>query len=127
MMPANIGERTMIEELEQKYEESLASLKAAGSTAGLEAWYKETLGRKGTITLMTRQVGQLSPEERPVFGKRVNEVKRALEEAHRNRLAQVRAAELEAEIAADALDVTLPGRRQRRGRLHPTTQTLREI
>ena len=117
----------MIAEVEQIYADSLAKLDEVNSTAALENWYRDTLGRKGQVTLLTRRVGQLSNEERPLFGKRINEVKRDLESAYENRLAKLKAAELEAELAADRLDVTLPGRRPYRGRLHPATQTLREI
>jgi phenylalanyl-tRNA synthetase alpha chain len=77
--------------------------------------------------MMTRQVGKLSPEERPLFGKRVNQIKKELEVAYQERQNGVRAAELLSQLAAESLDVTLPGRRQWRGRLHPATQTLREI
>lgn len=117
----------MLEQLDELYKKSLAELKQVGETAVLETWYKETLGRKGSIYLMTRQVGQLSPEERPVFGKRINAVKQELEAAYEQRLAKLRAVELQAQMAASAIDVTLPGRKQWRGRLHPATQTLREI
>lgn len=117
----------MLEQLELIYSESLKRLLAAGTTPDLEEWYRQTLGRKGQVTLMTHQVGQLSAEERPAFGKRVNEIKKALEAVYQERLTAVRAAELEAELAADQIDVTLPGRRQHRGRLHPATMTLREI
>jgi phenylalanyl-tRNA synthetase alpha chain len=117
----------MLDQLNDSYERSLSALREAISSEALDTWYKETLGRKGQITLMTRQVGQLSPEERPAFGRRVNEVKRELEAAYQERLNQVQTAELAKTLSADSLDVTLPGRRQWRGRLHPATQTLREI
>lgn len=117
----------MLEQLDELYEKSLAELKQVGETAALETWYRETLGRKGSIYLMTRQVGQLTPEERPLFGKRINAVKQELEAAYEQRLAELRAVELQAQMAASTIDVTLPGRKQWRGRLHPATQTLREI
>ncbi len=117
----------MLEELEKIHTEKKESLKSAASTPQLEAWYRETLGPKGQITLMTRQIGQLPPEERPAFGKRVNQVKQELQSAYDKRLAQVRAKELEDQMTAESIDVTLPGRKQYRGRLHPATQTLREI
>lgn len=117
----------MDQQLEETYRESSDALQRAGSTAELDTWYKETLGRKGSVTLLTREVGQLDPDKRPVFGQRVNEVKRTLEEAYQNRLAQIRSSEMDTSVADDALDVTLPGRRQWRGRLHPVTQILREI
>ncbi len=117
----------MLQKLEETYEQATAALEQAGSNAELEAWYRATLGRKGSVTLMTRQVGQLSKEDRPVFGRRVNEIKSALDQAYQARLLKLSAAEMEGSLASEGLDVTLPGRRQRRGRLHPTTQTLREI
>jgi phenylalanyl-tRNA synthetase alpha chain len=117
----------MLEELNLIYTQSLDALDDAKSTDLLEAWYRETLSRKGRVTVLTRQVGKLSPEERPLFGKRVNQIKRDLEVAYQERQNSVRAAELSSQLAAESLDVTLPGRRQWRGRLHPATQTLREI
>jgi phenylalanyl-tRNA synthetase alpha chain len=117
----------MLAQLDELYAESLERLKEAGNTAVLETWYKQTLGRKGSIYLMTRQIGQLSAEERPIFGKRINAVKQELEAAYEQRLAELKAVELKAQMASSAIDVTLPGRKQWHGRLHPATQTLREI
>jgi len=117
----------MNQKLEDSYLESSEALSQTNSNTELEQWYRETLGRKGSITLMTRSVGEMSPDQRPVFGRRVNEVKKELEEAYQSRLAQIRLAEMDSLMAEDSLDVTLPGRRQWQGRLHPMTQTLREI
>ncbi|MCP5096110.1 MAG: phenylalanine--tRNA ligase subunit alpha [Chloroflexi bacterium] len=117
----------MLDKLENLYSESLDALKTAEATAVLDTWYKETLGRKGSIYLMTRQVGQLSPEERPVFGKRINAVKQELEAAYQARLSELKAVEMESQIASSAIDVTLPGRPLPKGRLHIITQTMREI
>lgn len=116
-----------IEKLNGIYEESLHELQDANSTGELEAWHRAVLGRKGTVQLQTRRIGQLEPEQRPIFGRRINEIKEALEEAYEERAAALRAEELEARLAAEAIDVTLPGRRPWRGRLHPATQTLRRI
>jgi phenylalanyl-tRNA synthetase alpha chain len=117
----------MLDQLNYNYARSLERLNEAISSDALDNWYRQTLGRKGHITLMTRQVGQLSQEERPAFGRRVNEVKKELEAAYKAQSARVQSAELLATLAKDSLDVTLPGRRQFRGRLHPATLTLREI
>lgn len=117
----------IVVELDELYEEKLEELEDAASTEALETWYRETLGRKGVVQLQTRQIGQLPPEERPAFGRRVNEIKEALEAAYEEREAVLRARELEKQLAGEAIDVTLPGRSQWRGRLHPATQTLREI
>jgi phenylalanyl-tRNA synthetase alpha chain len=117
----------MLAQLDELYTHSLEQLKQAETTAVLETWYKETLGRKGSIYLMTRQIGSLSAEERPLFGRRINTVKKELETAYENRLAVLKAAELQAQLSSSAIDVTLPGRRQWQGGLHVATQTLREI
>lgn len=117
----------MLAQLDELYTNSLTQLEQADTTAVLDAWYKETLGRKGSIYLLTRQIGSLSAEERPLFGQRINTVKDELEAAYENRLALLKAAELQAQMASSAIDVTLPGRRQWRGGLHVATQTLREI
>jgi phenylalanyl-tRNA synthetase alpha chain len=117
----------MLKELDEIYEHSLCDLTTTPTTSELEIWYKHNLGRKGQVTQLTRQVGQLSPEERPAFGRRVNEIKQALENAFEKRLADLKAAELDSLLAIDSIDVTLPGRRQMLGRLHPSTQILREI
>ena len=116
----------MLEELEILYQKSLASLRQADSTAVLETWYRETLGRKGSVQLMTRQIGQIDPADRPAFGKRINQVKTELQAAYDGRLAELKAAELESSLAASGLDVTLPGRPLPQGGLHIITQTLRE-
>jgi phenylalanyl-tRNA synthetase alpha chain len=107
--------------------ESLENLRSAASMAELEEWYRETLSRKGQVYLLTRQVGTLSAEERPVFGKRLNQIKQELQTAYDSRLLEIGKGELEAKLSADAIDVTLPGRPRSRGGLHIITQTLREI
>jgi len=114
-------------DLDLIYAESLENLRSAVSMAELEEWYRETLSRKGRVYLLSRQVGQLSPEERPVFGKRLNQIKQELQTAYDGRVAEIEMAELEAKMSADAIDVTLPGRPRARGGLHIVTQTLREI
>jgi phenylalanyl-tRNA synthetase alpha chain len=117
----------MLAQLDELYAQSLKELETVGTTAVLDEWHKNTLGRKGSVYLLTRQVGQLPPEERPAFGQRLNAVKQELEAAYETRLAELRAVELQTEMAASTLDVTLPGRRQWQGRLHPASQTLRDI
>lgn len=117
----------MLEDLETLYQESLEKLEKVDSTAVLETWYKETLGRKGQVYLMTRQIGQLTPEERPAFGQRINVVKGDLQAAYDRRFADLKAAELASTIATSAIDVTLPGRPLAAGGLHIVTKTLRDI
>jgi phenylalanyl-tRNA synthetase alpha chain len=117
----------MSNNLEDIYAESLASLQTANSSAELEAWYRQNLGRKGQVYLLTRQMGQLSAEERPIFGRRLNEIKEEFQTAYDARMGEIKSAELQAKLSAEAIDVTLPGRPQMRGGLHIVTQTLRDI
>ena len=113
--------------LEQIYSEALASLQQVNSEQDLESWYRQMLGRKGQVYLMTRQIGQIDPQERPAFGKRLNEVKQSLQSAYDQRREEIQTAEMVASFSASAIDVTLPGRVPRQGGLHVITQTLREI
>jgi phenylalanyl-tRNA synthetase alpha chain len=107
--------------------EALALLETIKDSEALAAWEKRTIGRKGEVTSMTRRVGELPREDRPAFGKRANQIKQELTAAYDEKAAQVKAAEMEQQIAAGAIDVSLPGRPRPLGRLHPSTQVLREI
>ncbi|MEM7031309.1 MAG: phenylalanine--tRNA ligase subunit alpha [Chloroflexota bacterium] len=117
----------MLEQLEQTRQDALAALDTLADSDGLKHWNSQYLGKSGVITTMLRQVGQLSREERPAFGKRANEIKRELEAAHETKSSQVKASEMAEAFAAGSIDVTLPGRPVQRGRLHPISQTLRRI
>jgi len=117
----------VLEHLADLQQEALQNLAAAEQIDDLESWRIAYLGKKGALTKVLRGLGGLSPEERPVAGKRANELKQVLEAAFDARQESLRAAAIEADLATGALDVTLPGRKQNLGRLHPSTQILREI
>jgi phenylalanyl-tRNA synthetase alpha chain len=117
----------MLEQLNQINQDALAELQEIDAQAELEEWYARRIGRKGEVTLMLRRVGELPKEERPAFGRRANEIKNELEAAYETRAEQIKAAELEKSLHEGEIDVTLPGREVPVGRLHPTTQTLRQI
>ncbi|HFC11274.1 MAG TPA: hypothetical protein ENJ56_00415, partial [Anaerolineae bacterium] len=117
----------MIDELEQAYQEAEEALAAAETSDDLSEWYRATLGRKGNIKLMTRNFGTLPKEEKPQFGRRINEIKTALQTAFDEKSSRIKMAEMEAAITSDALDITMPGRRPNRGGLHPSTIVMREI
>ncbi|HYN89813.1 MAG TPA: phenylalanine--tRNA ligase subunit alpha, partial [Ardenticatenaceae bacterium] len=93
----------------------------------LDEWRQRYLGKKGELTTILRGLGQLPKEARPAAGQAANEVKLALENALAEREVALRSGELRQALAADAIDVTLPGRPVEVGRLHPSTQVLREI
>ena len=107
--------------------EARAGLAAAGDEAALEAWRVATLGRSGALTSVLRGVAALPPGERREAGRAANALKRELEAALAGHREALRAAALASQAGEGALDVTLPGRRRRRGGLHPVTQTLRDI
>lgn len=84
------------------------------------------LGKKGELTLILRSMGQLPSEERPLFGKLVNEVRDELEQALKTRELELSAAEEQERLMGESLDITLPGRKVARGTLHPVTQIINE-
>jgi phenylalanyl-tRNA synthetase alpha chain len=101
----------------------------AGSTdeKSLEALRVHYIGKKGAVTSQLKALGQLPAEERPAAGERINVVKRQIDSALADRKAALVDASLNAKLATEAVDVTLPGRRQSTGGLHPITQTIDRI
>ena len=107
--------------------EALGALASAQGEAGLEAWRVEWLGRQdGRVTAILRSVKDQPPGERATFGAGANALKTALEAAFEETRESLKRAELESLATTEALDVTLPGRPQPVGRLHPVTQTMRD-
>lgn len=84
------------------------------------------LGKKGELTLVLRSMGQLSNEERPLFGKLVNEIRDELELAWEQREQELSHAEEEQRLLTESLDITLPGRAFSRGTIHPITRIINE-
>ncbi len=107
--------------------EALAAVAAADGARALDAIRVRFLGRRGALTTLLKSVGKLDPEERPAAGARINETKRVVALAIEARDAVLAREQLARVLDEDALDVTLPGRRQTAGSLHPVTQTLRRI
>ncbi len=124
---SNLVPETILQQLEQLQREGLAALASASTTEETRAWHREYLGGKGRLTGIKRGLGGLVPEERPIVGKVANEVSVALENALKERQAALELAELEAARNKDRIDVSLPGRPQTLGKIHPTTRVLREI
>jgi len=113
--------------LEQVEQQGLSELQSVQDDEALQRWKVTHLGRSSTLMKTFDGLGKLSKEERPLIGRRANEVKRALETAFEARSQALRQLAVQSALAAERLDVTLPGRPAPRGRLHPTTQTLREM
>lgn len=106
---------------------ALESLHAARSEDELTAWYRAVLGRSGTLSDAMRGLGALPAEERRERGQQLNHVKQQLEAAFTARQDRARAAALDMRLESEAVDVTLPGRRQPIGNLHPITAMMREV
>ncbi len=118
---------TLIGELHRLRDDALAAIAAAPDAAALDALSIEYLGKKGALTGILRGIGALSAEDRPKVGAVANEVRGAVETALAERGAVLRAAELSARLAAEAVDATTPGRPIVRGALHPVVETARKI
>jgi phenylalanyl-tRNA synthetase alpha chain len=118
----------MLERIDRIHDEAVAEIESAGTSAALEELRIRHLGRKAELPNLLRGVAQLPPDERGAVGKRANEVRRALEALIEQRSAALEATELDARLASDTVDMTLPGRPpQPVGRLHLITATRREI
>ncbi len=108
-------------------EEAEAAAKNAGDLGELDAVRVKYLGKKGALTAQLKELGRLPPEQRPAAGKDINVAKQRLTEQIETRRAALEEARLEAELKAEAIDVTLPGRGQPRGHLHLVTRTMRRM
>ena len=97
------------------------------TVSDLNALRVHALGKKGALTLVLRDMGKLPAEERPVMGKLANEVRSAIETAMAQREDHLAALEMDQKLKDEAIDVTLPGVRPARGKLHPLTQTQNRI
>ena len=117
----------MKEQLEKLAQESLEAVAAAADVAALDALRVKYLGKKGELTALLKQMGKLSAEERPAMGQLANSVRARLEEAIDGRRVALEEAALEAQLEAEALDVTLPGKRIKGGHKHPMDVVIDEV
>src|SRR3984957_7994493 len=118
----------MIERIEQLRAQAEAEIAAAGDADALEQLRVRHLGRKAELPQMLRGVAQLPPQERGAVGQAANQARQALESLIERRAEQLGGEELELQLRADAVDVTLPGAPpQPIGRLHLLTRTRREL
>jgi phenylalanyl-tRNA synthetase alpha chain len=117
----------MLEKLGKLEQEARAELENVGDVESLAAWRSAYLGRSGKATEAVKAIGTLSPEERPAYGRRVNEIKLGLETAHGARAEELKRLARASSLVSDQVDVSLPGRSPRPGRLHPVTRTLRQV
>lgn len=117
----------MKEQLEQLQLEALQEIETASSQKTLNDVRIKYLGKKGPMTEVLRGMGKLSAEERPVVGELANTVRTTIQEALEARIEDVKAVELEAKLAAETIDVTLPGRTALPGHSHLLQQIVDEM
>ncbi len=116
----------MKEQLEIIRREALAAMDEAADSQALEALRVKYLGKKGELTAVLKQMGKLSPEERPVMGQVANAVRADIEEKLEAVKAKLAAKALGAKLQAEAVDVTIPGVPVAHGHKHPMSIVLDE-
>jgi phenylalanyl-tRNA synthetase alpha chain len=126
-MQKNIGGITMEQKLKELQTEALAQIEAASDLKSLNDIRVAYLGKKGPITEVLKGMGKLSAEERPKMGALANEVRDAIAEKIETKQAAFEAEEVEKKLAAETIDVTLPGRPVKTGNHHPLTKIVEEI
>lgn len=108
-------------------ERALREINACSELSALENCRVKYLGKKGELTVFLRGMGNLSPEERPVIGRLVNEAKEEIETLLLCQKERVLKLERERSLKEEEIDITIPGKRFARGKRHPLTKTLDEI
>ena len=116
-----------MEELQQILDQALQQFALISDEAELEQVKARYLGKEGSLTVLLKGLGKLSVEERPAAGARINQVKQGIEAALQQRRDVLQQSKLAQKLAAESLDVTLPGRGIGSGGLHPVTRTLERI
>ena len=107
--------------------EALQAIEQATDERALDALRVQYLGKKGSFTELLKSLGKLPAEERPAVGEGINRAKKQLQAAIETRKTNLVAASLDAQLSEEKIDVTLPGRRQSKGGLHPITITIERI
>ncbi len=116
-----------MQELQMILDDALKSFAAIHDAVELENAKARYLGKEGNLTGLLKGLGKLSAEERPAAGARINQIKQQIEAALQARRDAIQQLALQSKLAAESLDVTLPGRNAGVGGLHPVTRTLERI
>ena len=113
--------------LEQIVERALAALGTTTSPAELEQLRVQYLGKKGELTDLLKGLGALAAEERPAAGARINDAKERVQQAIAARKEQLTRAAIDEQLRSETIDVTLPGRGELGGGIHPVTRVIERI
>jgi phenylalanyl-tRNA synthetase alpha chain len=117
----------MKDRLEEMSRAAGAAMAEADSENSLQDVRVRFLGKKGELTAIMKEMGRLTPEERPILGALANRVKEELETLFSSRLQSIRETEIARRLASERIDVTLPGRGSFVGTRHPITLVTEEI
>ena len=109
-------------DLDARREETLGAISSASDIGKLEDWRVRTLGKSGWLTDKLKELGKLAAEQRKEVGARINRVKEEIAAAIDAKRAELEQAAVAAKLAKERIDVTLPGRGEARGGLHPVTK-----
>ena len=116
-----------MEGLQKLVSEARAELTDCAALADLDQLRVRYLGKKGVLTEQLKALGKLPPEQRPQAGQAINDAKREVQQALEARKAELQQEQLDQRLAAEAIDVSLPGRGQPLAGVHPITRTLERI
>ncbi|MEO9275856.1 phenylalanine--tRNA ligase subunit alpha [Marinomonas sp. 5E14-1] len=116
-----------MENLKQILADALSAVAASESESALDDVRVHYLGKKGALTALLKQLGNVSAEERPKFGQMVNEAKGQVQEKITERKAGLEKTALNAKLANETIDISLSGKGQEVGGLHPVTRTMERI
>lgn len=117
----------MENQMQSLAQHALDEIAKAGTLAALDALRVHYLGKKGVLTDQLKNLRDVPAEQRPAAGQIINTAKQSIENAIEQRAGSLKESELARKLAAEALDVTLPGRGQRAGGLHPVTRTIQRV
>ena len=117
----------MKEKLEALKAEAVSAVNGVTDEKGIEELRVKYLGKKGEITSLLKQMGSLSPEERPVMGQLVNKAKQEVEELITEKKAEISKIETEQKLLNETIDITMPGKSGKPGKLHPLNTVLNDM
>ena len=116
-----------MQQLDEVIAKAQAEIEGVKDAAALDELRVQYLGKKGFFTEQMKTLGSLSAEERPAAGALINQAKEQVQSALNAKREAFQSAELNQKLAAETIDVTLPGRRLENGGLHPVTRTIERI
>ena len=116
-----------MQNLENLVSQALEAVASANDIAAIEALRVEYFGKKGHFTALMQGLRDVPADERPVVGAKINEAKQQAQDAFNAKKAQLETDELNAKLASESIDVSLPGRKTELGGLHPVSITIERV